>query len=1736
MRTCRLITLLLTLTYMFLPASGRDREDHTLVKLWAEYYKAVDADRPKDQADVLQRIKQEASRQRLAWDFYDATLKYIDARTSTNWKLRDELRLDAEKDLEKFGEPVALLYYYDNRWSAEKQLQFVRDKKSLLEQAHNPEFYTRSNGVRRHKFADALIPRIANDYEYALWSIFGASRSQDVRQEITRYFAGRYPFDAFIEYTGLTRDHSADEALPHFEAYARRYEGKAVALLARESVLSQRQDKLRRDKDSTSEQYRELARDCERFLADRKRFSGDEKAIADCCTLVDDILEELTAQEIDLSVEKGVATIAVRNLPSVQVRILDGKKELYAHTAANTRNSFYVRDTLTLKLPALDDGDYTLTCTGGKAKTESEYAKHTLSIAHKRDLDGYGVYVADYLTGEPVSRCDILLFDKDGKQADIVRDLPIDGFTYLPEPFTKRLEGERWGYSIQAVLRDGGRVRSSRRHGLSFQERETVSTDNPTRRRALVLTDRGAFNPDETVRFKVLLYEGTYEFATRPEGIRRHATLTDPSDKEVGQTDLTTNEFGSAAGAFVLTKGERGGMYTITVSEGGKEIASARVRVDEFVLPTFELTWQPDDRFYLPLDTVTVQGNIKSYSGHNLGTASAHFKAEAAGSVLADGPLELSPTGDFTIRFTAPDNGRYYSNTVLTVTVTDSTGETLEFRKVVNITQRIPFDISILNESEGRFERISERGGGSIVGDDFIRARFQAGYGQRLTHPTLRITYKVTRGVTTLLEGEAPDGQPLDLSLAGLPSGLYTLEAVATATSDAGKVYTQTETYDIVKASDTDKVLDLDVHSFFKQIPDDGTGIALQVGTTAGPAWIVAELYGDGNRLLEKRLVRLAGIRGKAGSLETIRFARKSTYPENLTLKVFWFHDGRSFEYTVSSFKPVESDPLPLSFSRFLDTTAPHADYSFTLRTAAGTEVAATIFDKSTETIQHNVWHSVTPARRSLPDVDYMSTDGTDSSYGYTFGIRRRGLAGGMVLAKSAGVAYDAAPMAEMAMEESAVMNDSLDAGLRAQKATDEEAAETENTAIRENFANTIAWEPFLRSDKDGVVTFNFTTADKLSTYYVQLFAHDKAFRNATLRREMVVTLPVKVAVVQPQYLYEGDRYVARVTLANSKDVPVSGRLSVRFLNGKDYKTAPVVQEKTSRITVPAGGSADFTCEIGAPALPDLGLLVNFTADSAGFGSDGVFVTMPVHPAVQTITETHSALLLAGMDREALLAGLRSQFVNVAGADAALREISILGMLREAIPAKVLPASENLLDQSESLFANYLLDILPGKPVAGASAQEREDMVDKVLACHNADGGYAWFNGMTSSPIQTAVLLERLAAMGEACPPALAATAADAVRYLDAEYFGSRKRPWWCGGLSLDQYLHVRALYPEVVFAPKDAGAKEMKEFKKAAKAYLVPGAKRGLNGQVFAKARRMKTLRALVTSDSGSSLAKSWGISLFTSGRLRRSLDKDIESLLQYAEPHRSGGTYYPNAVMPWRGLLESELYAHALICDLLTDCGHDEVAEGIRLWIMVQKETQQWEDDPAYIQAIGSVLHGTEATLQTKVLALSATRTLPFKDIKAAGNGFTIRRSFTRGGQPLRDGDILHVGDKVTATYSIWNEENRSFVRLTAPRPAAFRPVDQLSGHYGWFGRPISITGWVSFRPQGYRSVLADRTEFWFDTYPEENTSFSEEFFVTQEGTFQSPVPVIESLYAPHYRANDDGHIPVIVRPADQ
>ena len=74
-----------------------------------------------------------------------------------------------------------------------------------------------------------------------------------------------------------------------------------------------------------------------------------------------------------------------------------------------------------------------------------------------------------------------------------------------------------------------------------------------------------------------------------------------------------------------------------------------------------------------------------------------------------------------------------------------------------------------------------------------------------------------------------------------------------------------------------------------------------------------------------------------------------------------------------------------------------------------------------------------------------------------------------------------------------------------------------------------------------------------------------------------------------------------------------------------------------------------------------------------------------VHPALR------EAALLAGADKNALVAELRGRFVNLPAEDATIREISIRQMLQDAIPQKLRAESDDALSLSGVLYAEQLL-------------------------------------------------------------------------------------------------------------------------------------------------------------------------------------------------------------------------------------------------------------------------------------------------------------------------------------------------------------------------------------------------------------------------------------------------------------
>ena len=111
----------------------------------------------------------------------------------------------------------------------------------------------------------------------------------------------------------------------------------------------------------------------------------------------------------------------------------------------------------------------------------------------------------------------------------------------------------------------------------------------------------------------------------------------------------------------------------------------------------------------------------------------------------------------------------------------------------------------------------------------------------------------------------------------------------------------------------------------------------------------------------------------------------------------------------------------------------------------------------------------------------------------------------------------------------------------------------------------------------------------------VSVFAHDKNMNNSTVRREMLVTLPVKVSVVQPQYLYAGDRYVLNAIVSNVSEAAVSGDAVVEVYAGGSHEGEEPLARSTVRVDVPVGGVASVPFALTVPSGVDtLGFKVMF--------------------------------------------------------------------------------------------------------------------------------------------------------------------------------------------------------------------------------------------------------------------------------------------------------------------------------------------------------------------------------------------------------------------------------------------------------------------------------------------------------------------------------------------------------------
>jgi hypothetical protein len=113
----------------------------------------------------------------------------------------------------------------------------------------------------------------------------------------------------------------------------------------------------------------------------------------------------------------------------------------------------------------------------------------------------------------------------------------------------------------------------------------------------------------------------------------------------------------------------------------------------------------------------------------------------------------------------------------------------------------------------------------------------------------------------------------------------------------------------------------------------------------------------------------------------------------------------------------------------------------------------------------------------------------------------------------------------------------------------------------------------------------------------------------------------------------------------------------------------------------------------------------------------------------------------------------------------------------------------------------------------------------------------------------------------------------------------------------------------------------------------------------------------------------------------------------------------------------------------------------------------------------------------------------------------------------QPINEGDVIKVGDKVKVRIELRVDRNMEYVHMKDMRAACMEPVNVIS-EYKWQGG------------LGYYEATKDAsTNFFFGDLPKGTYVFEYPLFVTHTGTFSNGVTTIQCMYAPEFTSHSEG-----------
>ncbi|WP_166967898.1 alpha-2-macroglobulin family protein [Yeosuana marina] len=180
-----------------------------------------------------------------------------------------------------------------------------------------------------------------------------------------------------------------------------------------------------------------------------------------------------------------------------------------------------------------------------------------------------------------------------------------------------------------------------------------------------------------------------------------------------------------------------------------------------------------------------------------------------------------------------------------------------------------------------------------------------------------------------------------------------------------------------------------------------------------------------------------------------------------------------------------------------------------------------------------------------------------------------------------------------------------------------------DNIQIRKNLQETAFFFPQLQTDKDGNVSFSFTTPEALTQWKLQLLAHTKNLESTTKTLTTVTQKELMVIPNVPRFLRQGDQITISSKIANLTDKQLSGQailLLTDAVSGNEINVKLNNSENNKSFTVETKGNTQVSWDLTIP--DDVDAVQYKIIAKAGDFSDGEQNALPVLSNRMLVTET----------------------------------------------------------------------------------------------------------------------------------------------------------------------------------------------------------------------------------------------------------------------------------------------------------------------------------------------------------------------------------------------------------------------------------------------------------------------------------------------------------------------------------